>query len=75
MTKAVVTVPASFNNRQIAATKKAAEMAGLKLKDLLKEPTAAIVAYMRKHKWKRSKIMIFDFGGGISMHQLNYVNN
>ena len=50
-------------------------MAGLKLKDLLKEPTAAIVAYMRKHKWKRSKIMIFDFGGGISMHQLNYVNN
>lgn len=68
MTKAVVTVPASFNDRQIAATKKAAEMAGLKVKDLLKEPTASMLAYIDKFKLERSKIMIFDFGGGISMH-------
>ena len=65
MTKAVVTVPASFNDRQIAATKKAAEMAGLKVKDLLKEPTASMLAYMDKFKLRSSKIMIFDFGGGI----------
>ena len=65
MTKAVVTVPASFNDRQIAATKKATEMAGLKLKDLLQEPTATIIAYMEKYKLERSKILVFDFGGGI----------
>ena len=65
MTKAVVTVPASFNSDQIAATKKAAEMAGLKVKDLLKEPTASMLAYIDKFKLERSKIMIFDFGGGI----------
>ena len=64
MTKAVVTVPASFQESQIAATKRAIEMAGLELKDLLQEPTAAIIAYMEKHKLERSKIMIFDFGGG-----------
>ncbi|PAV62084.1 hypothetical protein WR25_07490 [Diploscapter pachys] len=64
VTKAVVTVPASFNSDQIAATKKAAEMAGLKLKDLLQEPKATIIAYMEKYKLERSKIMIFDFGGG-----------
>ena len=65
MTKAVVTVPTSFNSDQIAATKRAAELAGLKLKNLLQEPTAAIIAYMEKYKLERSKILIFDFGGGI----------
>ncbi|PAV92361.1 hypothetical protein WR25_12582 [Diploscapter pachys] len=39
-------------------------MAGLKLKDLLQEPTAAILAYIKKHKLERSKILVFDFGGG-----------
>ena len=65
MTKAVVTVPASFQEGQIAATKRAIEMAGLKLKNLLQEPTATIIAYMEKYKLERSKILIFDFGGGI----------
>ena len=68
MTKAVVTVPASFQEGQITATKRAIEMAGLKLKELLKEPTASMLAYIDKFKLERSKIMIFDFGGGISMH-------
>ena len=65
VTKAIVTVPTSFNSDQITATKKAAEMAGLKLKDLLQEPTAAILAYIKKYKLGRSKMLIFDFGGGI----------
>ena len=68
MTRAVVTVPASFNSDQIAATKKAVEMAGLKLKYLLKEPTASMLAYIDKFKLGKSKIMVFDFGGGISIH-------
>ncbi|PAV74980.1 hypothetical protein WR25_10188 [Diploscapter pachys] len=74
VTKAVVTVPASFQEGQIAATKRAIEMAGLKLKDLLQEPTAAILAYTAKYKLGRSKIMIFDFGGGtldICIAQIN----
>ena len=66
MAKAIVTIPTSFNSDQIAATKKAAEMAGLKVKDLLQEPTAAIIAYIDKFKLGRSKIMVFDFGGGFT---------
>ena len=50
-------------------------MAGLKVKDLLQEPTAAIIAYMDKLKLMKSKIMVFDFGGGFSMHSLKYVNS
>ena len=73
MTKVVVTVPSSFNERQIAATKKAVEMAGLKLKDLLQEPTAAIIAYIEKYKLGRSKILVFDFGGGFT--QINKKKN
>ena len=72
MTKAVVTVPASFNSDQITATRKAAEMAGLKVKDLLQEPIAAILAYIEKYKLERSKIMIFDFGGGFFQFVENY---
>ena len=54
----------SFNERQIAAMKKAAELAGLKLKNVLQEPTATIIAYMEKYKLEKSKILVFDFGGG-----------
>ncbi|PAV88372.1 hypothetical protein WR25_05969 [Diploscapter pachys] len=64
VTGAVVTVPAFFNNDQINATKRAIQMAGLDLKYLLEEPTAAAIAYYNKMKIADSTIMVFDFGGG-----------
>ncbi|PAV64864.1 hypothetical protein WR25_05452 [Diploscapter pachys] len=64
VTGAVVTVPALFNSDQIAATKRAVELAGLELKYLLKEPTSAAIAYNHKKKFENSKLLIFDFGGG-----------
>ena len=64
VTGAVVTVPASFQENQIAATKRAVELAGLELKHLLKEPTSVAIAYNHKKKLGNSKILIFDFGGG-----------
>ncbi|PAV57050.1 hypothetical protein WR25_26117 [Diploscapter pachys] len=64
VTGAVVTVPAFFNNIQINATKRAIQMAELDLKYLLKEPTAAAIAYYNKMKITDSTIMIFDWGGG-----------
>ena len=64
MTGAVITVPAVFNNDQIKATKKAAEIAGIDLKFLLQEPTAAAIAYNHMVKLGDSTILIFDFGGG-----------
>ena len=51
MIEAVVTVPAMFHPDQIAATKKAIELAGLKLRYLLQEPTAAAIAYNEKKKF------------------------
>ena len=65
--EAVVTVPAMFNPVQIAATKKAIELAGLKLKYLLEEPTAAAIAYNEKKKLGDSKLLVFDFGGGFQI--------
>ncbi len=65
VTGAVVTVPALFNSDQIAATKRAVKMAGLDLKYLLHEPTAAAIAYNHRAKLGDSKILIFDFGGGL----------
>ncbi|PAV65015.1 hypothetical protein WR25_08342 [Diploscapter pachys] len=64
MAGAVVTVPAFFNNDQINATKRAIQMAGLDLKYLLEEPTAAAIAYYNKMKITGSTIMVFDLGGG-----------
>ena len=61
---AVVTIPANFQESQIAATKRAVEMAGLELKLLIEEPIAAAVAYNAERKLDDSMIMIFDFGGG-----------
>ncbi|PAV77909.1 hypothetical protein WR25_14004 isoform A [Diploscapter pachys] len=63
VTEAIVTVPAMFNSDQIAATKKAIELAGLKLKCLLQEPTAAAIAYNEKAKLGNSELLVFDFGG------------
>ena len=65
VTGAVVTVPALFNSDQISATKRAVELAGLELKYLLHEPTAAAIAYNHRAELGDSKILIFDFGGGI----------
>ncbi|PAV63773.1 hypothetical protein WR25_26291 [Diploscapter pachys] len=60
----ILYVPAMFHPDQIAATKKAIELAGLKLKCLLQEPTAAAIAYNNKKKLGNSKLLVFDFGGG-----------
>ena len=64
MTGAVVAVPAVFQENQIAATKEAIEMAGLELKYLIDEPSAAAIAYNADKKLEDSRIMVFDFGGG-----------
>ena len=64
VTGAVVTVPALFNSDQIEATKRAVKLAGLELEYLLHESTAAAIAYNHKKKFKNSKLLIFDFGGG-----------
>ncbi|MEW6528515.1 MAG: molecular chaperone DnaK [Candidatus Micrarchaeota archaeon] len=62
--KAVVTVPAYFNDNQRQATKDAGEIAGLEVIRLVNEPTAACLAYgLDKHE-KEMKIMVFDLGGG-----------
>ncbi|PAV75304.1 hypothetical protein WR25_18476 [Diploscapter pachys] len=64
VTGAVVTIPAFFNNDQINSTIRAIQMAGLDLKYLLEEPTAAAIAYYNRMGIPNSTIMVFDFGGG-----------
>ncbi|UYL09397.1 molecular chaperone DnaK [Bdellovibrio sp. SKB1291214] len=63
VTEAVVTVPAYFNDAQRQATKDAGRIAGLEIKRIINEPTAAALAYGMDKK-KEEKIAIFDFGGG-----------
>ncbi|QDK44898.1 molecular chaperone DnaK [Bdellovibrio sp. ZAP7] len=63
VTEAVVTVPAYFNDSQRQATKDAGRIAGLEIKRIINEPTAAALAYGMDKK-KEEKIAIFDFGGG-----------
>lgn len=62
--KAVITVPAYFNDNQRQATKDAGEIAGLEVIRLVNEPTAACLAYGLDKVGKEMKIMVFDFGGG-----------
>ena len=62
--EAVVTVPAYFNDAQRQATKEAGEIAGLKVERIIKEPTAAALAYGLDNSGKDMKIVVFDFGGG-----------
>jgi molecular chaperone DnaK len=62
--EAVITVPAYFNDSQRQATKEAGEIAGLKVKRIINEPTAAALAYGMDKKGKDQKIAVFDFGGG-----------
>ncbi|WP_412561077.1 molecular chaperone DnaK [Winogradskyella sp. MIT101101] len=64
VSKAVITVPAYFNDSQRQATKEAGEIAGLKVERIINEPTAAALAYGLDKKSKDQKIVVFDFGGG-----------
>jgi molecular chaperone DnaK len=63
VTEAVITVPAYFNDAQRQATKDAGKIAGLDVKRIINEPTAAALAYGFNNK-KDEKIVVFDFGGG-----------
>ena len=64
ITEAVITVPAYFNDSQRQATKEAGEIAGLEVKRIINEPTAASLAYGLDKKDTDQKIVVFDFGGG-----------
>jgi molecular chaperone DnaK len=65
VTKAVVTVPAYFNDAQRQATKDAGKIAGLEVLRIVNEPTAAALAYgLDKNKKKDEKVAVFDLGGG-----------
>ena len=64
VTEAVITVPAYFNDSQRQATKEAGEIAGLKVRRIVNEPTASALAYGIDKKDKDMKILVFDCGGG-----------
>ena len=64
VTEAVITVPAYFNDAQRQATKEAGEIAGLQVKRIVNEPTAAALAYGLDKTEKDMKIAVFDLGGG-----------
>jgi len=62
--RAIVTVPAYFDQPQIEATRKAAEMAGLQVLELLHEPTAAASYYCWQNQVRNGVFLVYDFGGG-----------
>ncbi len=64
VTEAVITVPAYFNDAQRQATKEAGEIAGLNVRRIINEPTAAALAYGLDKKHADQKIAVFDLGGG-----------
>jgi molecular chaperone DnaK len=64
VTDAVITVPAYFNDAQRQATKEAGEIAGLNVRRIINEPTAAALAYGLDKKHKDMKVAVFDLGGG-----------
>jgi molecular chaperone HscC len=64
VTEAVITVPAYFNDRQRKATRRAGELAGLKVERLLNEPTAAALAYGLHELDREGQFLVFDLGGG-----------
>jgi molecular chaperone DnaK len=64
VSEAVITVPAYFNDAQRQATKEAGEIAGLKVRRIINEPTAAALAYGLDKKMSDMKIVVFDLGGG-----------
>ncbi len=74
VTRAVITVPAYFNDAQRTATKRAGELAGFSVERIVNEPTAAALAYGLDKLKTRAKIAVFDLGGGtfdISILELN----
>ena len=74
VSRAVITVPAYFNDAQRNATKRAGELAGFTIERIVNEPTAAALAYGLDKLKSRSKIAVFDLGGGtfdISILELN----
>lgn len=74
VTRAVITVPAYFNDAQRNATKKAGELAGLTVERIVNEPTAAALAYGLGKSAEHSKIAVYDLGGGtfdLSILELN----
>src|SRR4029453_10299562 len=74
ITRAVITVPAYFNDAQRQATKKAGELAGLTVERIVNEPTAAALAYGLDKLKEHSKIAVYDLGGGtfdLSILELN----
>jgi molecular chaperone DnaK len=64
ITRAVITVPAYFNDTQRAATKRAGELAGFQVERILNEPTAAALAYGLDKLNEKSRIAVYDLGGG-----------
>ena len=64
VTEAVITVPAYFNDKQRKATRRAGELAGLKVERLINEPTAAALAYGIHQLDDESRYLVFDLGGG-----------
>lgn len=64
VTKAIISVPAYFNDKQRKATKKAAELAGFTVERLINEPTSAAIAYGLNDPEQESKFMVLDLGGG-----------
>lgn len=64
VTKAVITVPAYFNDAQRAATKRAGELAGLEVVRIINEPTAAALAYGLDKLKERARVAVYDLGGG-----------
>ena len=78
VTKAVITVPAYFNDSQRQATKDAGKIAGLAVERIINEPTAAALAYGLDKTHKDKKIAVFDLGGGtfdISIIEINDIEN
>ncbi|HOQ16454.1 MAG TPA: molecular chaperone HscC [Defluviitaleaceae bacterium] len=62
--EAIISVPAYFNDKQRKATKRAGELAGIKVERIINEPTAAAIAYGLHQKKDETKFLIFDLGGG-----------
>jgi len=74
VSRAVITVPAYFNDAQRQATKRAGEIAGLEVERIVNEPTAAALAYGLGRREEKSRIAVYDLGGGtfdISILELN----
>lgn len=64
VTEAVISVPAYFDDKRRKATKRAGEMAGLKVERIISEPTAAAIAYGLYERKKNTRFLVFDLGGG-----------